>query len=309
MKTTIFRNLPELTEAFPDEKSCRIYLEEMRWNGKPQCPHCEYSEKIYVLKDDKGFKCSSCKKNFSLTKGTIFERTHIPLRKWFIGLYLFSTHKKGISSHQLARDLGITQPNAWFMEQRMRKAMNNNKQFKQLMKGIVEVDETFIGGKNKNRHWNKRIRNAQGRSTKDKAAVVGLMQRGGNVITFHVKKLKRKTIQGLIRYKVKKGSVVSTDEYKSYNGLDKRYTHGVVNHGAYQYCNGEYHTNSLEGYWSWIKRGLMGIYHRVSKKYLFRYCDEYDFRYNTRGFTEHRKFETLLSQFFNSRLTLNDLSL
>ncbi|WEK71014.1 MAG: IS1595 family transposase [Candidatus Chryseobacterium colombiense] len=236
------KGILSLIQKFPTEEKCIEYLESIRWNGHIDCPHCGSTEKIYKFKDNRTYKCANCKRNFSVTKNTIFERSHIPLKKWFVAIYLFASHKKGISSHQLARDLDITQPNAWFLLHRIRFAMNNNPDFKRVMNGIIEIDETYVGGKNKNRHWSKRIPNSQGRSLADKSAIFGILSRESGVITFHAKQLPKKGLQAIIKAKVAENAIVNTDEYRAYLGLNKFFTHKVVNHGAYQYANGDIHT-------------------------------------------------------------------
>lgn len=295
-----------MLQKFPTEEASRKYLEKILWNGHPVCPFCSH-QKVYSFKDGKTHKCAECKKNFTVLKGTIFERSHIPLNKWFYAIYLFASHKKGLSSHQLARDIEITQSNAWKMLHRIRIVMNNNKQFKQVLDGIVEIDETFVGGKNRNRHWNKKVKNSQGRATIDKAPVLGLISKGGHVLTIPIRRLKKKGMQLLIRNKVKPGATIVTDEFLNYRGLDKYFDHKKVNHGAYQFTEGEFTTNSIEGFWTWLKRGIFGIYHSVSKKFLFRYCDEYEYRYNTRAYSEDLRFDTLLQQTLGCRTYCNNL--
>lgn len=300
-------NLYSLMQRFSDEEACRKILEEIRWKNGIHCPHCACIGKIYKIKTTKGYKCGDCQKHFSLTKGTIFERSHIPLGKWFLVMYLFSAHKKGLSSHQLSRDLGITQSTAWFMLHRVRKAMRNNNDYKEKLQGIVEVDETYVGGKNKNRHWDKKKKHSQGRSTVDKAAVFGMLSRGGKVVAFKVNHLYQKGMQQLIKRKVEKGSTVNTDEFNVYRGLNKHFSHGVVDHGRYQYCNGNTHTNSIEGFWSLLKRGIIGIYHLVSRKYLNKYCAEFVFRYNTRQQGDEQRFFQLIFQSIDERLSFQGL--
>src|ERR1700758_2280495 len=177
MKNLNFKSLYLFLESAPTEENCRKYFESIRWKDGIECPHCLNREKkIYRFKKEFAYKCPVCKKQFSLTKGTLFERTHIGLKKWFTVIYQFLSHKKGVSSHQLSRDLGITQPNAWFMLHRIHRAMYNRKE-RVVLEGIVEIDETFVGGKNKNRHYKDRKPHSQGRCTKYKAPVVGMLQR------------------------------------------------------------------------------------------------------------------------------------
>ncbi len=300
--------LLSLVFKFNTDEKCRKFLEKVLWNDKPVCPYCKHHEKIYKFKDNKRYKCASCKRNFTVLYGTMFQNTHIPLTSWFYAILAMSGHKKGISSHQLARDINITQKNAWFMLHKIREGMNNNL-FKHKMEGIVEMDETYVGGKNKNRHWNKKIRNAQGRSTKDKAIVFGMIEKEtGRVITIPIKRFYKKGMQLIIRNKIKANSTIVTDEYRGYFGLRKHFNeHQIVNHSAYQYvCNG-FSTNTIEGFWSFLKKGLVGIYHSVSKRLLHRYCDEFEFRYNTRELDYELRFKLLLTQFSGMIINRNNL--
>ncbi|MGN6646065.1 MAG: IS1595 family transposase [Cytophaga sp.] len=303
-----FTSLENLLTAFPTDTDCRRYLSEIRWAGKVVCPHCNNKDKkIYVYKNERLYKCASCKKQFTSTVGTTFERSHVGLKKWFVAIYIFSSHKKGISSHQLSKDIKVTQPTAWYMLHRIRSAMNNNKTFKGILSGVVEVDETFIGGKAKNKHKSKRKKGTQGRSTLDKTPVLGMVQRGGNVITFPIKKLDGAGMKLIIRKKVDPNTIVMTDSFKGYNGLGKHLTHNVINHSEGEYVNGNIHTQTIEGFWSQLKKGLIGIYHWVSPKHLYRYCDEFEYRYNTRSMKEVDRFNLLLGQSFNTRLLFVDL--
>jgi len=282
-------------QRFPDENACRKLLEEIRFKENFYCPKCGSTGTIYKYKDGR-FKCKDCNEQFSLTKGTIFERSHIPLQKWFLTIYIFCSHKKGISSHQLSRDIGITQSSAWYMLHRIRTGMRNSSVYKEKLDGIIEIDETYVGGKNKNKHWDKKSKRSQGRSTVDKACVFGMLSRTGNVIAFPVQHLYHNGIKLLIKAKVKAGAIVNTDEFLIYKGLSKYFQHQVVDHSRYQYCDGEKHTNSIEGFWSMLKRGIIGIYHLVSRKYLKKYCAEFVFRYNTREMSEQGRFEQLIYQ-------------
>ena len=303
-----FTSLENLLTAFPTDSDCRAYLANIRWTGKAVCPHCKDKEKkVYSYKNNRLYKCSGCKKQFSATVGTVFESSHVSLKKWFVAIYLFSSHKKGISSHQLGKDIKVRQATAWFMLHRIRHAMNNDRSFKGMLNTIVEVDETFIGGKAKNKHKNKRHKGTQGRSTLDKAPVLGMVQRNGNVITFPIKRLHADAMKILIKLKVDPSAIVMTDSYRAYNGLSERFNHKVINHSAGQYVNGDIHTNTIEGFWSQLKRGLDGIYHWVSRKHLFRYCDEFEYRYNTRKISEVERFNRVLTHSFNTRLLFVDL--
>ncbi|MFV0237003.1 MAG: IS1595 family transposase [Flavobacteriales bacterium] len=302
-KKESFNNLIEVMMHFSDEQVCKDYLAELRWANGIFCPHCENDDKIYTMK--RNYKCAKCRKQFSVTKGSIFENSGIPLQKWFAGVWLITSHKKGISSLQLHRDLGITQKSAWFMLQRIRFAIRT-KSFNRKLENTVEADETYIGGKNKNRHQDKKVPNAQGRSTKDKTAVFGLVERNGRVTAMKVKRTDKNTLQSIINKNVSLNANLMTDEWKAYKGLSKNYSHLVVKHGEGQYVNGKAHTNTIEGFWSLLKRGIIGIYHNVSAKHLNAYVDEFEYRYNTKHISCVERFNNMLS-LSNSRLTYNQL--
>ena len=274
-----FKSLIALIDHFKNEKICRDYLEKARWGNKVTCPKCDHDK---TWRTDRGFKCASkaCNKKFSVTVGTIFENTKLPLRTWFAAIYLCTSHKKGISSLQLSRDLDIGQKAAWFMLHRIREMMTERAP--ELLEGIVEADETFVGGKNKNKHKSKRFTRNQGRSLKDKTPVFGIVQRDGLVIAKPVKDTKGTTLKPLIKELVKEGSVLVTDEWSGYNNMSKAYAHQVLKHKMDEFVRGDYHTNTIEGFWSLVKRGISGVYHSVSAKHLQGYLNEYAWRYNHR---------------------------
>jgi transposase-like protein len=288
-----FTNLHNLQKYFKDENTCRKYLEQQRWSGKPVCPFCN-SEKVYKLKDNKTYKCANnkCYKKFTATVGTIFENTKIPLTKWFIAMYLITSHKKGISSLQLSRDVGITQKSAWFVNHRIREMLKDKAP--ELLSNIVEADETLVGGKEKNKHKNKRIEGTQGRSTETKNVMFGILERKGKVEATKVNDVKRKTLQTIINDRVEKKSIIFTDEWTGYKGLSKNFYHGSVNHNEGIYVEGLIHTNTIEGFWSLFKRGIFGIYHSISEKHTDRYLVEFTQRYNTRNKTEVDRFNVFL---------------
>ncbi len=292
-QVTEFKSFAQMLDVLNTDEACRMFLENIRWEGSPACPHCGTQHKEHYKLNVKGefkgqYKCKDCRERFTVTVGTMFEGSHISLRKWFIAIYIFSSHKKGISSHQLSRDLGITQKSAWFMLGRLRNSfqVKTTKQFT----GITEADETFIGGKNKNRHENKKIEFSQGRSVKDKTPVFGLLNEG-KVNLEVVADTKAATLKPIIEAMVQKGEIVVTDEWGAYNGLSSEYKHEVVKHNEENYVtdNG-LSTNSLEGFWSLLKRGIYGIYHQVSAKHLHQYCDEFAFRFNSRETTDSERF-------------------
>lgn len=277
----------DILSYFKDAKTCREFLEEQRWHGTPICPHCgTISQKHYKLKT-KGeyngkYKCCECREVFTVTTGTMFHGNHIPLQKWFYAIYIFISHKKGISSIQLAKDINVTQKSAWFMLNRIRYNMYDR--MKPAFEDMTQVDETYVGGRNKGR-----IKGAQGRSLKTKVPVVGLLS-NGMVKTIVVPNTDRFHLQTIIDVYVRKESTVITDGWLGYSNVKREYNHKVVDHGKYEYVKDGFHTNSIEGYWSHLKRGIKGIYHKVSKKHLWRYCGEFDFRYNTRKIDDITKF-------------------
>ena len=222
----------------------------------------------------------------------MFEGSHLPLRKWFIAIYIFSSHKKGISSHQLARDLGITQKSAWFVLGRLRNTFKTKTSVK--FTGVTQADESFFGGKNKNRHQDKKVKESQGRSVKDKTPVFGLLN-NGTVNTSVIADTKAETLKPIIAAMVEKGQIVVTDEWNGYSGLNKEFSHEVVRHNSGEYVKNGFHTNSIEGFWSLLKRGIYGIYHSASPKHLNKYCDEFSYRYNTRNVTDANRFSFVLS--------------
>lgn len=274
-----FTSLYDLFEAFPDEQSCLDHLRSIRWQDGEFCPHCG-GGKVYHFSDRKTFKCGDCRQRFSIKVGTIFHDTKLPLRKWFMAIWIITNHKKGVASTTLSRDLKITQKSAWHVLHRLRHAARTQS-FNAPLDHAVESDTTFIGGKEKNKHADKRIPGSQGGA--NKTVALGIIKRHGELRAEVVKDTKATTLQGVIRKNVKPGAVVMTDEDRAFKGLDGDYLHVSVNHSAGQYVVEKLiHTNSIEGVWALLKRQIVGIHHFVSPKHLGRYVDEMSWRFNRR---------------------------
>src|SRR5215218_4496099 len=265
-------NFVSLVERFHNEEACRKYMEGLRWPDGANCPRCG-SDKLSRIKKRPQFDCDSCRYDFSVTAGTIFHDTHLPLWKWFLAVYLIVEAKKGVSANQLKRTLGVSYKTAWYLAHRIRDALKEVDA--QLLKGIVEVDETFVGGEVE----------GMGRGYKgNKVVVVGAFERGGAIRLQVVRGRDRETLQGFIRENTAGDTrAIYTDELPSYIGIaDEDTEHEAVKHREKEWARGDVHTNSLENVWSLLKRSIIGSYHQVSAKHLDAYLDELEFRFNNR---------------------------
>lgn len=271
-------NIIQVYKQFPTQDACIKHLEAVRWHGKPTCPYCK-STRANSYPEDNRYHCNACNTSYSVTVGTIFHKTKADLQKWFLAISLVLNAKKGISARQLARDIEVNKNTGWFMLMRIRNAMREQGA---LLEGIVEADETYIGGKEKNKHNKDKTGGSQGRSTKSKTAVFGVLERGGKVRAGKVKNTGGKVLKMQIGSLVRKGSTIMTDEWRSYEGLAEKYIHETINHSGGEYVRGNVHTNSIEGFWALLKRGIIGQYHKVSPKHLDKYIHEFCFRYNNR---------------------------
>ncbi len=314
-----FNNIISLTSYFNTKEKCQQAIIESRWaDGDVVCPYCGTHH--CSKRGDGRFRCNHCLKNFSCLVGTIFENTKLPLIKWFVAMYLISSHKKGVSSHQLSRDLDITQASAWYMLQKIRLLYPQSDS--EAFEGTVECDEVYIGGKEKWKHKSMRTPHTQGRSTKTKTPVFGMMERTyiedekGDVIpmsyvhAFVVEKTDKATLQPIIKQFVAEGSTVITDELNAYNGLNKLgYGHDIVNHGAEQYAIGDIFTNTIEGFWSHFRRMITGCYHDVSDEHLQQYIDEAVYRWNTRKMDESERFAHMFAKSIGLIVRWNEVKL
>lgn len=297
-------SLMELFEMFPDEAAAECWFENCRWHSQVVCPRCG-SDEITERKSRKPqpFWCKPCRKTFSVRIGTQMESSRLPLRKWAIGIYLFTVSIKGISSMRLHRDLNITQKSAWYMLHRLREASscNGDDQFV----GTVEVDETFVGGLEKNKHAKKK--SYAGRGSAGKSIVVGMKERESKrVVAKVIGNTKRETLHEFIKEGVEEGATVYTDDFSSYRKLDE-YIHDVVKHSVGEYVNDQVHTNGIESFWSTLKRAHKGTYHKMSKKHLHRYVKEFSGRHNIRELDTFKQMSKVASTLVDSRLKYSDL--
>ena len=293
----MFTNLRELIVSMPDEKSCWEYVAKQRWNGQTVCPYCGLG-KCYTIENGERYKCANnkCYKRFTVTVGTIFHASNIPLTKWLMAVYIVTAHKKGISSYQLAKDIGVTQKTAWFMNHRIREVLKPTKD--EILQGLVEVDETYLAKKYRSKYKAlppdevTAITEQQQRDkVKSKGAVIGLVQRDGNAIVKAIGSISRDNIREMVTKHVNpENTTLMTDESNLYKYSLRNYNRQSVTHSKLEWTNGIVHTNTVEGLWSVMKRGIYGIYHHVTAKHLQAYCNEFAYRYNSRKIKDNDRF-------------------
>jgi transposase-like protein len=296
--------LQEAVIYFSNKDVCLNLVASLRWeNGIATCPQCE-SQETSFLKTRRIWKCKACKKQFSVKVGTIFEDSPLGLDKWLIAMWLIVSAKNGISSYELGRALGFKQKTAWFVNHRIRMAMETGS-FEKLS-GEVECDETFIGGKAKNMHKHKREAIIKGRGSVGKTAVFGALERKGRVLAKVIKNTNKKTLHAEVKEKVETGSSLFTDEWKSYKGLDKEYIHEVINHSV-EYVRGNVHTGGIDNFWALLKRTIKGTYVSVEPFHLGRYLAEQTFRFNERKGNDKDRFLKAVANISGKRLTYEEL--
>lgn len=293
----MFTNLRELIISMPDENTCKQYLAEQRWHGNTVCPYCHH-KKCYTIEGGKRYKCAdkACFKRFTVTVGTIFESSNVPLNKWFTAIYLITAHKKGISSYQIAKDIGVTQKTGWFMLHRIREALRVKDVVKIGLNNPVEADEMFVGGSISNKHNKVRKDFVTNPQLYNKTTVLGMVERQGQLVANVIQSRSSYELAINVAANVEKKATLITDDTNLYYQVVSDYKHHSVNHSAKEYVKeGNIHTNTIEGAFSHFKRMVYGIYHQISPKHTQRYLDEYTYRYNNRKMKDATRFVMSIS--------------
>ncbi len=308
-----FKTLHEFNDYFKDERTCYEFFENIRWNGVPVCPHCG-SEKYYRVaprgkfKDIPSYRCAirSCGLPFTVRTNSIFEGSKVEFRKWLLAAYEISTCKKGISSIELSSRIGVSQKTAWLINHKLRVMLKDTDP--ELLRDVVALDETLVGGKNKNRHSDKKIPHSQGRSSKGKTTVFGARGLLGQIRTQVIPNADAANIVPLVEKWVEKGSIMVTDEWGAYNALNKDYFHVSVNHQEGQYVTGCFTSNGVENFWSLFKRGVIGTFHNISPQHIQKYTEEFAFRYNRKSKKNHEIFNLAIQNCSNRNITYRELT-
>jgi transposase-like protein len=294
----------QLFEKYPDVETARKYLESRLWPNGPKCPTCLKGERLTPRKN--GFyRCNDCKLDFTVRTATIFERSHVPLHKWIYAMYLLVTARKGISSLQLGKEIGITQKSAWFVLQRLREACGDDLT---MLRGIVEVDEVYIGGKEANKHMRDRMYGDNG--VPEKTPVIGLRERGGRTKAVVAKSNGALSLEQAIHENVELGATVHTDEYAGYKRVGNAYGHHTVSHKKGEYSRNGVTINGIESVFAVMKRGLHGVYHHASRKHIKRYVDEFTWRLNDGNVKRHSldRLDSFVDAVAGKRITFKDLT-
>ena len=294
----------EFFQSFPNEWAAIEHIEQLRWPDGVICPMCD-SDRTTRLKNPQYHQCKDCRQKFTVRTGTVYERSHIPLDKWLYAMYILQTARKGVSSVQLSKELGITQKSTWFMLHRLREACNVEAM---PLSGEVEVDETYVGGKEANKHNSKKMK--AGRGTVGKQPVLGMKVRGGTVVAKPISDTSASTIGREVFHGIEAGSTLYTDEAAAYKQFGDRYQHLTVNHTVKEFVNGMASTNSIESVWAVLKRGYNGVYHQWSLKHMARYVDEFTFRLNEGNVKIHtmKRLDSLVKGAIGKRLTYKQLT-